>query len=538
MSYTNAPNSTQRTSQDDTLKLPTKTPETLKANQLKKPISELIWENRILRTVIKELERANTEAGVEKRLTETRIGIFEKIDADYCMHFTDAQSKLIKAWMAQSTEISRNRMNFDVSGADVDREVYECSIKSWRDLYTRQDDIEIILSLLFTAQQTTDKLLAKTDRLTELKSEIAGHEKKLKVQNNVVASIQEREKISAAEMKSRHEKELKEQKDIIAGLKVKEKILATETKSKYEEMLKEQANTIADIEKRENMAVAETKSKYEKKLKEQREIIANLKGKERSSISQVKGEYEGKLKEQSSIIAGLEEEKVTSAAEMNGLRRELAAHSEVSVSILSRKRELMKPFESRNDHVIETGNISAHGGTCLADVFRIKSNADVDDSPWFEEQYGVPIDTVERFGGSAAFAKLVNMRYDIHNCKTEQRTTALEFERGFQDLLVGGLEKDTKITPESIDGFLLKSKKGKETFQKLCSIWDITRASQRKRFQESRDPKKRSFFGGSTKSNASTWTGETVRRSKLDKIEEYGKDILSSAKDAMPWVKR
>ncbi|KAJ8065781.1 hypothetical protein OCU04_006445 [Sclerotinia nivalis] len=535
MSYTNAPNSTQRTSQDVTPKIPTKTSETLMVDQLRKPIGELIWENRILRTVIKELEIANTEAGVEKRLTKTRISIFEKIDASYHLHFTDAQRKLMKAWIAQSTEISRNRVNFDASGADVDREVYECSIKSWQDLYTRQDNMEIILSLLVMAQQTADELLAKTDKVTELESEITGHEKKLKVQNNVVASIQEREKISAAEMSIRHEKELKEQKDIIAVLKENEKILAAETKSKYEKMLEEQANTVADIEKSEKMAVAETKSRYEKKVKEQCEIIANLKEKGKSSMSQAKSKYEEKLKEQSSIIAKLEEEKVASAAEMEGVLRELAAHSEISVSILSRKRELMKPFESRNDHVIETGNVSAHGGTCLADVFRIKSNADFDDSPWFKEQYGVSIDTVERFGGSAAFAKLVNMRYDMYSCKTEQRTTTSEFERGFQDLLIGGLEKDTKITPESIDGFLLKSKKGKETFQKLCSIWDTARASERKRFQESRDPKKRSFFGGSIKSNTSLWTGDTPRRSRLDKIEEYRKDILSSAKDAIPW---
>lgn len=52
--------------------------------------------------------------------------------------------------------------------------------------------------------------------------------------------------------------------------------------------------------------------------------------------------------------------------------------------------------------------------------------------------------------------------------------------------------------------------------------------------------KKKSIFGGSfksVKSTASVWTGETQKRSKLDKIEEYGKDMLSSAKDAMPWTK-
>ncbi|APA10694.1 hypothetical protein sscle_06g054640 [Sclerotinia sclerotiorum 1980 UF-70] len=222
---------------------------------------------------------------------------------------------------------------------------------------------------------------------------------------------------------------------------------------------------------------------------------------------------------------------------MQEVLRELAVHSEISISILNRKRELMNPYESRNEHVIETGNISAHGGTCLADVFRIKSNADVDDSRWFKERYGVSIDTVERFGENAAFAKLVNMRYDMCNCGPGQRKVFLEFETEFQNLLIGELEKDTKITIEAIDGFLLKNKKGKETFQRLCSIWDTATATQRKR-PEGKDLIKRSIFGGSIKSNSSHWTGETWRRNKFDNFEEYGKDILSSAKCAMPWVKR
>lgn len=39
------------------------------------------------------------------------------------------------------------------------------------------------------------------------------------------------------------------------------------------------------------------------------------------------------------------------------------------------------------------------------------------------------------------------------------------------------------------------------------------------------------------RSGASVMTGETQTRSKLDKIEEYGKDFLASAKDAMLWNK-
>ncbi|CAD6456799.1 1897f41c-57b4-48c5-80d4-68c5ba380a6f [Sclerotinia trifoliorum] len=511
MSNTSAPNSTQHTSQDDTPKIPIKTSENLKVDQFKKPIGELIWENRILRTAIKELEIANTKAGAEKRLTKTRISIFEKLDASYFLHLTDAQTKLRKSWMAQGTEIIRSRLNFDASGADIHRDVYECSIKSWRDSYTRRDDIEIIISLLVmtheTAGMTAGMLSATTDKVTALESEITEHKKRLKVQKDVVASIQEREKVLSAEMKSRHEKELKGQKDVIAGLKEKERIFA-----------------------------AETKVKYEKMLEEQREIIANLEEKGKS-ISHANSKYEEKLKEQSSIIAKLEKEKIASATEMEEMLRELAVHSEISISILNRKREMMKPFESRSEHVIVTGNIAAHGGTCLADVFRVKSNADVDDSRWFKERYGVSVDIVERHAGSAAFAKLVNMRYDMCNCGPGQRKLFLEFEKGFQDLLIGDLERDTKITTEAIDCFLLKNQKAKETFQKLCGIWDTATATQRKRFQESRDPIKRSFFGGSVKSNTSHRSGETWRRSKLDNIEEYGKDILSSAKYAMPWGK-
>ncbi|APA10693.1 hypothetical protein sscle_06g054630 [Sclerotinia sclerotiorum 1980 UF-70] len=229
MSYTNTPNSTQHTSQDDAPEIPTRTSENLKVNQLKKPVGELVWENRILRTVIKELEIANTEAGAEKRLTKTRISMFEKLDANYFLHLTDAQGKIKEAWMAKGTEIIRNRMDLDASGADIHRDVYECSIKSWRDSYTRRDDMEIIISLLImdhqTAGFTVGMLSAMKDRVTAFESEITGHKKRLTVQKIVVASIQGREKILLAEIKSRHEKEQKEQKDIITSLKERKESL-------------------------------------------------------------------------------------------------------------------------------------------------------------------------------------------------------------------------------------------------------------------------------------------------------------------------
>ncbi|KAI9646294.1 hypothetical protein NHQ30_005735 [Ciborinia camelliae] len=544
MPHIETPNNAPRTSQDDTLSSAIDKSEILQLDKLNQLNGRLTTENRWLRNIIKALEVANMEAGAEKKLLINRIGIFEKIDAKLNLNCFEVQEQNIKIWSAAINEIFRNRMAFDATGAEVDREKYESATRSWRSSYTKQDNIEIILCQKVVAERMSkllDAFKAEGVRLksevNRLQSEVLMHEKKLKVQSDVVTGLQEREKVSVAETKSKHEKDLQEKSNIIADLKEKGNVSAAEIKSRYETKVKEQDAIIANLKQKEKSLAAEIKGRYEKKLKEKDDIIANIEKREKSAVAEIKDEYEKKLKEQSNLIANLEEEKLTSTAEMKGLRQELAAHSEVSISILNRKRELMKPFEVRDDHVIETGNLSAHGGTCLADLFRIKSNADFDDSPWFKEHYGVTIDTVERFGGSAAFAKLVNMRYDMYNCKTEHRTITSEFEIGFQNLLIRILDRNEDAALESIDGYLLRNTKGKETFQKLCSIWDTTRASYRKRFYENRDLKKKSIWGGSVRSGASGWTGETQRRSKLDKIEEYGKDILASAKDAMPWAK-
>ncbi|ESZ95947.1 hypothetical protein SBOR_3639 [Sclerotinia borealis F-4128] len=548
MSDPQIPGNAKCTSQNDIPKSSIETSGTILVDRLKQSNLKLTTENRLIRTVIKELEIANMKAGVEKKLTKNRIGIFETIDAEDYINYSDAQKQMIDTWLPLITKMVEMKRSFDVKGAEKERESYEAAIESWQSLFTRRDDIEIMMCIRVVSQRiskdsgisaaTITKLNSEVTRLkseiNELKSDIIGHKKRLKVQNKVVSGLQKREKVSEAEMKSNYEKMLKQQSNI---LNEKEKTSVAEIKSSYEKKLKEQTENIASIEQREKTSAAEMKNRYEKELKVKNNFIASLSAKQKISAAEMKSGYETKLKEQSSTITDLEEERATLKTEMKVLRRELNAHREVSISILGRKRELMKPFESRNDHVIETGNLSAHHGTCLADVFRIKSNTDVDDSPWFKEHYGVAVDTVEKFGGSAAFAKLVNMRYDMHSSNAEDRAIASEFESGFQDILAGILKSDLEAVPESIDGFLLKNKKAKETFQRLCSIWDTTRASQRKRFQESRDPKRRSILGGSMRSSASVWTGETQRRSKLDKIEEYGKDILASAKDAMLWTK-
>ncbi|KAF7901963.1 uncharacterized protein EAF01_007261 [Botrytis porri] len=555
-----APTNTQRTSRNNAPNPPIEEPQISEIDKLKQANLKLKTENRWLRVAIRELGIANDIAGAEKRLTETRIGIFEKIDAESKLVYNDAQYKARKAWVPLIHDIFRKRQTFDTTRLWKDREEYESAVASWQMKYTRRDDLEVLfcykalgdqLSKLDIQSEALEKAVKNiTSENSELSAEniklkrnSIEQEKKLKVQASVLSSLQEREKdqvISIVEMKSKHEREMKEQGEVIESLKEKEKLSVTELNSEYTAKLKEQKAVIANLQQRTKTLETTAKKTYEKKLAEQRIIIANLEEKEESAATQTKIEYEEKLKEQESTIAKLHQEKLASAAEMQRVGRELAAHREVSVSILNRKRELTKPHEIRNDHLIETGNISAHGGTCLADVFRIKSNPDINEQAWFQETYGVSVDTAERYGESAAFVKLINMRYELYRCSAENRDVDPEFEEGFQKLLTGSLEKNEKVTPASIDKFLLESKVGRDTFQRLCSIWDITRVYQRRQFRESRDPKRKSIFGGSfksVKSNASVWTAETQRRSKLDQIEEYGKEFLSSAKDALPWTK-
>ncbi|EMR81462.1 hypothetical protein BcDW1_9962 [Botrytis cinerea BcDW1] len=544
------PTSTQRTSRNDVPDPPVKQPQISEIDKLKQTNLKLTTECRWLRVAIRELGLMIDIAEAEKKLAKTRIGIFEKLDVESGIVCSEAQSKARGIWAPLIREIIQKKYTFDKTGSEKDRQEYESAIVSWQMTHTRRDDIEIIICnqvLGDRAAKIGEQLEVTVDLLRDIYSKhseiITAQESKLKTQASAISSLQESEKsqiISIAEMKIKHEKEVKGHIEVIASLKEKEKSSMIEMTRKYEAKLKEQKAVVANFEQKARTSAAAVKKTYEKKLTEQSITITNFEENEKSLAAQKRIEYEQKLEEQKNTITKLEEEKLASAAEMKRLCRELAAHREVSVSILNRKRELTKPHEIRDDYTIETGNIAAHGGTCLADVFRIKSNGDINEQAWFQETYGVSIDTADRYAESAAFVKLINMRYELYRCSAENRDVDPEFEEGFQKLLTGSLEKNTKATPESIDKFLLESKYGRETFQKLCSIWDITRVYQRKQFRESRDPKKKSIFGGSfksVKSTASVWTGETQKRSKLDKIEEYGKDMLSSAKDAMPWTK-
>ncbi|KAB8297352.1 hypothetical protein EYC80_002698 [Monilinia laxa] len=552
MSLANIPNSGQLTIQNENTISLIETSEESQVERLKESNVKLRTQNRLFRFVIKELQVASAEADNEKEARAAMsVGIFKRIDDQLKLHFTSVQKQNIKVWTSCLDEIAENKKAFDATGEKVDLEEYESAIKLWRRSHIRRDDIDIIIcqrvvtermsNLIDELKADKTKLESKIGKLeaeaNEVKYDVVKHEIKAQVQDNIGTGLQRTEKVSEDEIMSQRKNELKELNKIIADLKEKEKISRAEMKSKYEKKLKDKDIVIADLEQKRKSSGAEITNSYEKKLKKQSSVIAGFEEKERSSADKIKLTYEEKLEAQNSSIAKLEEEKLTSAAEMKELHRELAAHSEVSISILCRKREVMKPHESRSDHVIEVGNLSAHGGTCLADAFRIKTNPDINDSPWFEENYGLDTKTVEMFGESTAFTKFVNMRYDMYNCRGDHRRAVSDFEEGFQVLLTAIREKGPDATIESIDGFLLKNKKAKVVFQKLCSIWDITRESQRKRFQESRDLKKRSVFGGSMRSSASIMSGET-QRTRLDRIEEYGKDMLASAKDAMPWTKK
>lgn len=206
----------------------------------------------------------------------------------------------------------------------------------------------------------SDQIILQSSDIEKLKSMVDLCDKDLKQQGKLLTSARENLELTIAQLKSAHEKELKEQRSIIADMKAKEKISTAETTAKYEKALKEHTNTIADMELKGKAATAEIKSRWQKKLKEQSDSFEE---KEKTLAAEIKSEYEEKLKEQINTISKLEKERTTSTAELRRVHRELAAHSQVSVSILGRKRELMKPFDSRDDHIIEAGNLSAHGGT-------------------------------------------------------------------------------------------------------------------------------------------------------------------------------
>lgn len=122
MAHTHPPSWIQRTSQDSTES------EASKIDRLQQSNSKLTTENRWLRNVIRELEVANTLAGVEKRLSKTSIGIFEKVDLKYEVDFSDAQREQKKTWTGMLANIHLQRAAFDATGLESSREVsFVCS---------------------------------------------------------------------------------------------------------------------------------------------------------------------------------------------------------------------------------------------------------------------------------------------------------------------------------------------------------------------------------------------------------------------------
>ncbi|KAF7880824.1 uncharacterized protein EAF02_006715 [Botrytis sinoallii] len=188
---------------------------------------------------------------------------------------------------------------------------------------------------------------------------------------------------------------------------------------------------------------------------------------------------------------------------------------EVAVQILGRKRELSKPGNLRNSPLIEEGNSAAHGGRCLADLQRMEIKPMDGDSDWFEKGYGVTDKGAQRFKGSSAFRKLINMRFDLRNLEYIDQQIISEFETTFQKIKTqineslpaeGQTDKDDAYIMEAL---LLKDPVVKALFQEVCSNWVAAiDKDQTTRKEIRKDPKTMSFgrrsnFSGRT--NRSRW---------------------------------
>ncbi|TGO51742.1 hypothetical protein BCON_0155g00250 [Botryotinia convoluta] len=188
---------------------------------------------------------------------------------------------------------------------------------------------------------------------------------------------------------------------------------------------------------------------------------------------------------------------------------------EVAVQILGRKEELSKPGILRNSPLIEEGNSAAHGGRCLADLQRMKIKPMDGDSDWFEKGYGVTDKGAQRFKGSSAFRKLINMRFDLRNLEYIDQQIISEFETTFQKIKTqineslpaeGQTDEDDAYTMEAL---LLKDPVVKGLFQEVCSKWVAAiDKDQTTRKEIRKDPKaisfgRRSNFSGRT--NRSRW---------------------------------
>lgn len=99
------------------------------------------------------------------------------------------------------------------------------------------------------------------------------------------------------------------------------------------------------------------------------------------------------------------------------------------------------------------------------------------DSAWFEKGYGVTEKGGQRFKGSSAFRKLIDMRLDLRNLECIDQQIISDFETTFQKIKTqineslpaeGQTDKDDAYTMEVL---LLKDSVVKVLFQEACSKW-------------------------------------------------------------------
>ncbi|ESZ95946.1 hypothetical protein SBOR_3638 [Sclerotinia borealis F-4128] len=175
------------------------------------------------------------------------------------------------------------------------------------------------------------------------------------------------------------------------------------------------------------------------------------------------------LKEES---RALENKLLRSSLKIKDLDHALEVYSEVAENIMNRKREWSKPPRQRDSRIIEQGNRVAHGGTCLADAYRIMSTSN-NCSGWFKEYYGITPETVIALETSDAFKKLLDMRYEVYRYRNDVGTPTRGFEEGFQKLLKAVLV-DTSAAAESVQKLLVGDNKTElgSIYQSICITWN------------------------------------------------------------------
>ncbi|KAM0129044.1 hypothetical protein ACHAP3_007996 [Botrytis cinerea] len=209
------------------------------------------------------------------------------------------------------------------------------------------------------------------------------------------------------------------------------------------------------------------------KAKEQSNKFAEL------ARAQLKRSSE-QLSEKERVITSLEEEKRELQSTLQNRNDELVdldhvleVYSEVVEGILNRKSEWSKSPHRRDSKIIAKGNKVAHGGTCLADAYRIKSTCD-NDLGWYEECYGTTPDIVLQFETSGAFRRLINMRYEIYRYKNNVGDIADVFEEDFQKLLEEILHKVARGTDNSMQSILVGNTdtEPRRAYYDLCILWE------------------------------------------------------------------